>query len=59
MAIMMVLAALTLGIGFLIYDIIKLPIVIYYIVIFIILAVAALWLVDIAPKKITENMERL
>ena len=59
MAIMMVLAALTLGIGFLVYDIIKLPIVIYYIVIFIILAAVALWLVDIAPKKITENMERL
>lgn len=59
MAIMMVLAALTLGVGFLVYDIIKLPIVIYYVVIFMILAIAAWKLVDIAPKKITENMEKL
>ncbi len=59
MAIMMILAVAALLLGLLLYDVIKLPILIYYIVIFIILAVSAERLVVIAPKRIVANMEKL
>ena len=59
MAIMMILAVAALLVGLLLYDVIKLPILIYYIVIFAILAISAERLVVVAPKKIVENMEKL
>ena len=59
MAIMMILAVAALLVGLLLYDVIKLPILVYYIVIFAILAISAERLVVVAPKKIVENMEKL
>ena len=59
MAIMMILAVAALLVGLLLYDVIKLPILIYYIVIFAILAISAERLVVVAPKKIVENMGKL
>lgn len=59
MAIMMILAVAALLVGLLLYDVIKLPILIYYIVIFAILAISAERLVVVAPKRIVSNMEKL
>ena len=59
MAIMMILAVAALLLGLLLYDVLKVPILVYYIVVFIILAVSSERLVVIAPKRIVRNMENL
>jgi ABC-2 type transport system permease protein len=59
MAIMMVCAAVVAILGILIYEIIKLPIVVYYVIIFVILAAVTVRLLMIGPRKIVENLEKL
>lgn len=59
MAIMMILAVAALLLGLLLYDVLKVPILVYYIVVFIILAISAERLVVTAPKRIVRNMENL
>ena len=59
MAIMMLLTVVTVILGIVIYDVFKLPIIMYYIVIFLMLAVAARIMLSVAPKRIAENMDNL
>ena len=59
MAIMMLLAVATIILGIVIYDVLKLPIIAYYIIIFLVLAIATRIMFSVAPKKIAENMDNL
>ncbi len=59
MAIMMLCAAVASILGILIYEIIKLPIIVYYIVITAVLAGVTLRLLMVGPQKIVDNLEKL
>lgn len=56
MAIMMVLCLVVVGLGLLIYELLKLPLTVYYVVMLVILAVVMVRMVIVGKKKIIENM---
>ncbi len=59
MAVMMVISVVIIGIGLLLYELLKLPIVAFYMVLFIILAGAMIRLLMVGKVKIIENMEKM
>ena len=59
MAIMMVLSMVIVGLGLLIYELLKMPILAFHLLIFIILAVVAIRLVFTGKIKIIENMGKM
>lgn len=59
MAVMMLICFVVIVIGVVLYELLKLPIIVFYIVMFIILTGVCLRLVVIAPKKIILNMDKL
>ena len=56
MAIMMVLCMVVVGLGLLIYELLKLPLSVYYALMLIILVVVTIRMVIVGKKKIVENM---
>ena len=59
MAVMMVLSVVIVGLGLLIYELLKLPIAAYHVIIFIILTGVAVRLVQIGRRKIVLNMDQM
>ena len=59
MAIMMVLSLVVVGLGLLIYELLKLPLTAYYLVMLIILVIFMLRMVFFGKKRIIENMEKM
>ncbi|MCR5214193.1 MAG: hypothetical protein K6E10_07230 [Eubacterium sp.] len=59
MAIMMVISALIIGLGLLIYELLKLPIVAFYFVLFLALVAAMLMLIRSGRRFILKNMEKM
>ena len=59
MAIMMIIALVVAVIGILLYEVIKLPIAVFYIVMFMILAAVMVRLIMTTPTKIVENIDQM
>ncbi len=59
MAIMMFCAGIVAVIGILIYEVIKLPIAVYYIIMFAVLSAAMVRLLMVGPARIVGNLEKL
>ena len=59
LAVMMLVSAAVIGICFLLYELVKLPIMVFYGVVFFVLALTAVLLIAKGEKKILENMENL
>ena len=59
MAIMMVIAVVVAVLGIILYEIIKLPITVYYVILFMVLAAVMVRLIMYSPTKIAENIDNL
>ncbi|MCR5701059.1 MAG: hypothetical protein K6G76_02805 [Lachnospiraceae bacterium] len=59
MAVMMFVSLLVIALGLLLYEVLKLPVKTYYIVMFLTLLVAAIRFVMVGPKVIIKNMSKL
>ena len=59
MAVMMLLSVGVIVLGVIMYELLKLPVIAFYIVLFLILAATGVRMLLIAPKKIVENMAKM
>ncbi|MCR5542903.1 MAG: hypothetical protein K6F55_02050 [Eubacterium sp.] len=59
MAIMMVLSVVVIVLGLLVYELLKLPIAVYYAVMFVSLAIVAIRLLYIGPRRIIQHMKEM
>ncbi|MBR6402664.1 MAG: hypothetical protein IKS48_04710 [Eubacterium sp.] len=59
MAVMMLLSVIVTGLGILLYELLKLPIGVYYMVILVSLTIATVRMFSVGKKRILDNMEKM